>query len=363
MVDDIADGRGANEKAVVVIVEAGIVFVPGGDEFRGVTGKNEVLQVHVAEKDLLVAPVEGVESAVGIFFEELKIGDVVFDAITVEVSENTQGRFFVDKEKPTEVGVELLDAGARRDEVVVGTEVVELHFSKGFLEGDLIVEAVGAAAGIGAHETELADFQVVETELRSDANAPVDGLEGRVAVKQIKGETKRLIKEGLFSFAKETRAARASAADVAGRRNAAAIEKGFRRSGDVQKSLLAEALGPDGLVAFESITIEGIVPSGLGVDVLAFLRVAAVIGLLKGPAVCHGVVDIGRGRKDVCRNSFDVGGIGIEAMTKLAIGSQGRLHIGGKRRSEIWETREARARLPGCHGDHSDFKAHDFVWL
>src|SRR5437870_2113710 len=77
LVDDITDGRGANEKAVVVIVEAGIVFVPGGDEFRGVAGKNEVLQVHVAEKDLLVAPVEGVESAVGIFLEELKIGDEI----------------------------------------------------------------------------------------------------------------------------------------------------------------------------------------------------------------------------------------------------------------------------------------------
>jgi len=72
LVDDIADGRGANEKAVVVIVKAGIVFVPGGDEFRGVAGKKEVLQVDVAEKDLLVAPVEGVKSAVGIFFEELK---------------------------------------------------------------------------------------------------------------------------------------------------------------------------------------------------------------------------------------------------------------------------------------------------
>ena len=43
MVDDIADGRGANEKAVVVIVEAGVVFVPGGDELHSVAGKEEVL--------------------------------------------------------------------------------------------------------------------------------------------------------------------------------------------------------------------------------------------------------------------------------------------------------------------------------
>src|SRR5437016_3033321 len=68
LVDDIADGRGANKKAVVVIVEAGIVFVPGGHEFRGVAGKKEVLEIDVAEKDLLVAAAERVESAVGAFF-------------------------------------------------------------------------------------------------------------------------------------------------------------------------------------------------------------------------------------------------------------------------------------------------------
>jgi hypothetical protein len=35
------------------------------------------------------------------------------------------------------------------------------------------VEAVGAAAGIGTDEAELAHFQIVEAELRSDADAPV----------------------------------------------------------------------------------------------------------------------------------------------------------------------------------------------
>src|SRR6266446_397949 len=172
LVDDIADGRGANEAAIVVIVKAGIVFVPGGDEFRGVTGKKEVLQVNAAEKDLLVAAVESVESAVGVFFNEVKIGEVVFDAIAVEVAEDAQGRFFVDKKKAAEVRVELLDASARGYEVVVGTEVMELHFDEGFLEADVMVEAVGAAAGIRADEAELADPQIVEAELRGDSNAP-----------------------------------------------------------------------------------------------------------------------------------------------------------------------------------------------
>jgi hypothetical protein len=78
------------------------------------------------------------------------------------------------------------------------------------------VEAVGAAAGIGTDEAEFADFQIVEAELRSDADAPVDGFEGSVAVKEIKGETKRFILEGLFPFAEKAGTARASTADVAG---------------------------------------------------------------------------------------------------------------------------------------------------
>ncbi len=131
----------------------------------------------------MVTTVEGVEAAVGIFLEEVEIGDVVFDAIAVEVTEDAQGRFFVDKKKAAEVGVELLNAGARGDEIVIGTEVVELHFDESFLQAEVIVEAVRAAAGIGTDDAELADFQIVEAELRSDANAPVDGFEGSVAVK------------------------------------------------------------------------------------------------------------------------------------------------------------------------------------
>ena len=75
----------------------------------------------------------------------------------------------------------------------------------------------------------------------------------------------------MFPLAEKTGTARASAAYVAGRRDAAAIEKGFGRSGDVQKSLLAKKRGPDGFVALEAISIERVVPTRLGVDVLAFL--------------------------------------------------------------------------------------------
>ena len=90
---------------------------------------------------------------------------------------------FVDKKKAAEVRVELLDANAGGNKIVIGTEVVELHFDEGFLEADAMVEAVGAASGIRADEAELADLQIVEAELRSDSNAPVRGLEGSITMK------------------------------------------------------------------------------------------------------------------------------------------------------------------------------------
>jgi hypothetical protein len=172
-----------------------------------------------------------------------------------------------------------------------------------------------------------------------------------------------LIEKSLFAFAKETGAAWASAADVARRRDAAAIEKGFGRGGDVQKGLLAEKLGPNGLVALEAISIKRVEPAGLGVNVLAALRVAAVIGLLEGPAVWNGVVNVRDRRKRVRRNVFDVSGIGIEAMSKLATRSERRLCFSGEGRTKLGEAREARARLHGRDSDERDFKGQDFVRL
>src|SRR4029077_3860132 len=121
----------------------------------------------------------------------------------------------------------------------------------------------------------------------------------------------RLIEKGLLTSAKKSGAAGTLRADVAGRRKAASIKKALGRSGDIQKNLLTETLGPDGLIALEAIAVERIVPAVFGIDVLAPLRVAAVIGLLEGPAVWNGVVDVGHRRKRVRRNILNVLGIGI----------------------------------------------------
>jgi hypothetical protein len=101
----------------------------------------------------------------------------------------------------------------------------------------------------------------------------------------------------------------------------------------------------------------------LRIDVLAALRIAAVIGLFEGPAVRNGVENVRDRRKRVRRDIFDVGGIGIEAMPKLSRGANGRLPLRGERGTKVGETREARAHLHGGDGDKRDFQAYNLVWL
>src|SRR5258708_15905894 len=88
-----------------------------------------------------------------------------------------------------------------------------------------------------------------------------------------------------------------------------------------------------------------------------------VIGLLEGPAIWEGMVDIGHGRKRVRRNIFDIGGIGIQAMTKLSISSERGLRFGGEGGTKLGQARQARARLHGRDGDERDFKGHNFIRL
>jgi hypothetical protein len=60
---------------------------------------------------------------------------------------------------------------------------VQLYFDEGFLETQMIVEAVRPAANVGTDDAQLADFQVVQAEFGSDSNAPVHGLKGGIPVK------------------------------------------------------------------------------------------------------------------------------------------------------------------------------------
>ena len=70
------------------------------------------------------------------------------------------------------------------------------------------VEAIGAVADVGADDAEFADVEIVEADFRGDANAPVDRLEGGVAVKQVESEAESLVEEDLFPAGRKMRCCR-----------------------------------------------------------------------------------------------------------------------------------------------------------
>src|SRR5208282_4200665 len=133
-----------------------------------------------------------------------------------------------------------------------------------------------------------------------------------------------LIEESLFAASEKTGAARLGCAYAAGGRNAAAIEKGFRGSNDIQENLLAKNFGPDRLVPFEAIAIERVVPVRLSVRIFAALRIAAIIGLIERPAIGDDVINTGDGRQVFRREFRNVIRVGIETMAKFAIAAERR---------------------------------------
>src|SRR6266699_3178104 len=125
-----------------------IVFVPPRDKFSGVTREEKILQINVAEQDLLMAALESVQPTVRVLFQKLKICGVVLHLVRVQVTENPNRGLLVNKKEAAKIGVELLDAGTEADEIIIRADIVELYLGERLLQPDMSVEAVGAASHV-----------------------------------------------------------------------------------------------------------------------------------------------------------------------------------------------------------------------
>src|SRR5260370_12678604 len=133
--------------------------------------------------------------------------------------------------------------------------------------------------------------EVIDIDLGSELDAPVDGAEGGVPVKQIEREGKILAHEILAEASEELAAVGALRAEAAGDRKAARVEERVAGESDVEKSLVAD----DRVVAFELVAIEWIVPVALDVRIFALLFVPAIVRKFGTPAICDHGEDFGVG--------------------------------------------------------------------
>src|ERR1700727_1799756 len=108
LVDHAADGLRTHQKTIVIVMKTGVIFIERTDKFGRIPWKKEILQINIAEHHLLVPPVENsIQSAIGIFFQQIEIRRVVLNTVAMQISKNPQPRLLVNKKKPAEVRVEL----------------------------------------------------------------------------------------------------------------------------------------------------------------------------------------------------------------------------------------------------------------
>src|SRR6266436_8372410 len=104
----------------------------------------------------------------------------------------------------------------------------------------MVVEAIGATPHIWRYDSQLTNFEVIKAELGSDTDAPCHGLEGSVAMEQVKAEAQCFVEEDLFALPKKFGAAGSRGAHPAGGGNPAAIDQRFGRACKIEESLLAK---------------------------------------------------------------------------------------------------------------------------
>ena len=233
---------------------------------------------------------------------------------------------------------------------------MKFHFGEGFLKPQVRIEARGPGADIYIDDAELLDVEIVEAHRGRDTDAPVHRAKRSVAVEKIEGEEENLVHESLLALAEKIGAPRASRADVARSRQAAAVEKGIADSGENEERAIAEKRH----VAFQLVPVEGIPEAAFHVGMLASGSVAVPIGHGDEPAVGLGVEHLvgwrelwSRGRR--WRRRFgSLDGLGIFSRSRRR-GRRGRrrsfhLRNFGKPRRR-WRGRRKRGELDfaGCN--------------
>ena len=91
----VADERGAHQKSVAVVFDAAPVVVVMQARLNRVAFGEEILPKEIGDVNILRALVETVETAVGIFFELMKVGEVELIAIVAERAEDARAKIVI----------------------------------------------------------------------------------------------------------------------------------------------------------------------------------------------------------------------------------------------------------------------------
>src|SRR6185437_9966807 len=119
MRSNVADGRGPDEEAVTIKLDAASIVVVVKAALDRVALANEILAEDVCDVNVLMARVETVETAVRVFLQHREVRAVELVTIIVERAKHARAEIVVGKNKTAEVGDERLDTSAHGNEIVI----------------------------------------------------------------------------------------------------------------------------------------------------------------------------------------------------------------------------------------------------
>ena len=114
-----ANRRGPRNKAVFVVVPAGVIEIGQESQLAGITFPNQILPENVGDQNLLITPAKLIEVRVSVLLEHVEGGDIVLPAVVVVVAENADPQVGVVENEAAEIAHERLDAGAHRNKIVI----------------------------------------------------------------------------------------------------------------------------------------------------------------------------------------------------------------------------------------------------
>src|SRR5947209_513475 len=99
-----AEGSGAYDVPVAVVMRASVIEVGVKTPLRGIARPQEVLPIEVANEHLLIALIKRVQLGVGIFLAQVEQGEVVLKAIVSPIAEESRAEVDVVEDKTAKVG-------------------------------------------------------------------------------------------------------------------------------------------------------------------------------------------------------------------------------------------------------------------
>ncbi len=160
--------RAHEETVSVVTGRAPVMVIMDAELVRPAEAAQKILEISIRHQDLLVATLQPVELAVGVFFEHVEAGEVPLNLIVVPVPKKATAEVGIAEDQTAEIRRERLDASPNGNEIVIRADVGDVDLAQGLLQGEIEPGAVRAGGGADVDDAAFVSPKIIDVQDRSD---------------------------------------------------------------------------------------------------------------------------------------------------------------------------------------------------